>query len=322
MTVSPGGTATFTVSVSGTAPLTYQWFFEGTNVLASATNESLTLTNVQAADAGGYTVVVTNVAGSATSVVATLTVGVAPTITAQPSSLVVTQGQDAGFTIAASGSPALGYQWMFNGTNLAGATTNVLTLPAPLPAASGGYSAVVTNAYGAVTSSVATLTILVPPSIVTQPTNQHVLPGTSLTLVAGAAGTGPLGYQWFFNGTNVLADAATNTLSLTNVQAFQAGGYSLVVTNAAAAATSSVAQVVVLVAPDLLVSAPAGQGMNPSITFTGLMGASYTLQFKNNLSDSNWTDAAPPLNGIGGVLTLTDTNPVAYPTRFYRVHAD
>ena len=320
--VSPGSNALFTVAVVGTAPLAFQWFFQGTNLISGATNDSIIIANAQSADAGNYIVIVTNTAGSSTSSIATLTVGVAPNITTQPSSLVVTQGQDANFALAASGSPDLSYQWLFNGTNVAGATTTTLTLSSPGLSADGLYSAVVTNLYGAVTSSVASLTVLIPPFITVQPTNQHLLAGSSATLVSVGDGTGPLGYQWFFNSTNPIALATTNILGIANIQTGQAGDYTLVVTNAAGAATSAIAQIVVLVSPELSVQAPTGQGMNPSITLTGLWGAGYTLQYKNSLTDSNWTDLLPTLIGNGGILTLTDTNPPAFPSRFYRVHTD
>jgi hypothetical protein len=76
-TSSAGGDATFVVSASGTAPLSYQWRFNGTNVL-NATGTSYTRTNIQPADAGSYFVVVTNIAGSVTSAVATLSIASDP----------------------------------------------------------------------------------------------------------------------------------------------------------------------------------------------------------------------------------------------------
>ncbi len=69
-----GANATFTVAATGSNPLSYQWRFSGTN-LAAATSASLWLTNVQTVHAGTYDVVVSNAAGLATSVPATLTVG-------------------------------------------------------------------------------------------------------------------------------------------------------------------------------------------------------------------------------------------------------
>ena len=72
--VCPGSNATFSVTASGPAPLSYQWFYNGTNLLAGATNTVLALANVQTNQAGSYTVVVTNAYGSVTSAPASLLV--------------------------------------------------------------------------------------------------------------------------------------------------------------------------------------------------------------------------------------------------------
>jgi hypothetical protein len=79
-TVLPGGTAQFSVSATSQATLTYQWWFNQTNLLVSATNSTLTLTNINLAQAGDYLVVVMNVFGSVTSTSAMLTMVSAPTI--------------------------------------------------------------------------------------------------------------------------------------------------------------------------------------------------------------------------------------------------
>jgi len=89
----------------------------------------------------------------------------------------------------------------------------------------------VSNAYGAIVSSNALLTVMVlPPAITTQPTNQTVYPGSLVTFTVTAGGTSPLDYQWSFNATN-LVGATNATLVLTNVQTNQVGNYSVLVTN-------------------------------------------------------------------------------------------
>jgi hypothetical protein len=77
--VMVGGTAAFSVVASGTPPLSYQWNFNGTN-LVGATNTTLILTNVQLSQAANYTIIITNTWGSVTSSVATLTVAPSPII--------------------------------------------------------------------------------------------------------------------------------------------------------------------------------------------------------------------------------------------------
>jgi sugar lactone lactonase YvrE len=129
-----GGTATFSVTAGGTPSLSYRWYFNGTNLLAGATNTLLTLTNVQTTNTGNYSVVVTNVAGSVTSSNATLTV-VPLLITTQPTNQAVAPGGTATFTVAVSGTGPFTYQWQLNGTNL---PNNIITTVAGN--GTGGYS--------------------------------------------------------------------------------------------------------------------------------------------------------------------------------------
>jgi hypothetical protein len=103
----------------------------------------------------------------------------------------------------------------------------------------GDYDVIVSNAYGSVTSSVVTLTVHAPPSTVTiQPPYQFIASGSNMSFTAVANGTPPLNYQWQFNGSNI--DWATNSsLTLTNVQAANEGGYDIVVSNSFGSITSS-----------------------------------------------------------------------------------
>ncbi len=79
---------------------------------------------MQASQAGSYAVVVTNVAGAETSAVAVLTVWVPPAIVTQPQSTTNVVGTTANFSVTASGTAPLSYQWQFNGTNIGGATSS------------------------------------------------------------------------------------------------------------------------------------------------------------------------------------------------------
>jgi hypothetical protein len=245
-TVVAGQTATFTVTADGTDPLSCQWYFNTNTVLNGATNFSLAVTNAQPDDAGMYSVTVTNVAGSATSAYASLNVLVPPSISAQPQSLTVTQGQTATFTVTATGTAPLSYRWYFNtNTALSGATNASFTLSSAQSTNAGTYSVIITNLAGSVTSSNATLTVLVPPSISSQPQSQTVGQGANANFSVTAGGTAPLSYQWYFN-TNTALTAATNTsLSITNAQSTNAGIYSVVITNVAGSLTSAYATLTV-----------------------------------------------------------------------------
>lgn len=153
-----GANVTFTVSATGTAPLTYQWRFQGTNLFGATTN-SYTVLNAQSTNAGNYTVVITNSVGSVTSAVAALTITATPFITTQPQSTNVNVGGNATFTVLAGGESPLSYQWRRASTNIAGATVSTYTRSNAQPADAGSYTVVVTNAAGSITSSVATLTV-------------------------------------------------------------------------------------------------------------------------------------------------------------------
>ncbi|MEI6786536.1 MAG: immunoglobulin domain-containing protein, partial [Verrucomicrobiota bacterium] len=130
------------------------------------TTTVLTISSVQAADAGNYQVIVANAAGSVTSAVATLTVRVPPAITVQPQSRTNLLGTTATFNVTASGTEPLSYQWRFNNTNLvdglriSGAASPSLGLSTAQTNDAGNYTVIITNAFGSVTSQVAVLTIL------------------------------------------------------------------------------------------------------------------------------------------------------------------
>jgi hypothetical protein len=129
--------------------------FNGTNI-AGATGTSLVLTNAQLADAGVYSVLVTNLYGSAVSSNAVLAVNLPgpPTISLQPTNQTVLAGGNAAFCVTSSGFLPLHYQWIFNGTNLLGGQTNALLILTNVQLSqAGNYAVVVANAYDSVTSS-------------------------------------------------------------------------------------------------------------------------------------------------------------------------
>jgi hypothetical protein len=190
--VTEGQTATFSVTASGTAPLTYQWRRNGTDI-AGATASAYSLTTTLADNGAAFSVAVRNSAGSATSNTASLSVtaqSTPPTISAQPAAASFTAGGTATFSVTASGSPTLAYRWLIAGgagladgpgtgalagATLAGAGSATLTLT-NLPAGASGvqFAVRVTNAAGTVTSSAVALSLS---GVVTQ------------TITAAAGGT-------------------------------------------------------------------------------------------------------------------------------------
>jgi len=158
-TIFVNGTAIFGVTAAGSSPLSYQWSFNGTN-LVGATNDLLMLFNVQTDQAGSYAVQVTNPFGVTNSTGAVLTVLTQPpTIQKQPANQTVILGGSTIFSVTAAGSSPLSYQWQFNGADIVGATNLSLIFDNVQTDNQGPYQVVVTNAYGSITSSIATLTV-------------------------------------------------------------------------------------------------------------------------------------------------------------------
>jgi hypothetical protein len=159
-----GTSATFSVGATGNT-LSYQWF-KGASSIGGATASVLTLPSVSDSDAAGYSAVVSNPYGSATSAVATLTVIDSPVILTQPASLTNVISTPAGFSVVATGT-SLSYQWvrnltnnLVNGGNISGATSSSLALASAGLTDAGSYSVVLANAAGSVTSSPAILTVI------------------------------------------------------------------------------------------------------------------------------------------------------------------
>jgi alpha-tubulin suppressor-like RCC1 family protein len=241
--VVAGTNAIFSVSAtSASGSISYQWFFDGTNI-PGAQAASVALTNVQATNAGDYSVVLSNYGGAATSAVAKLTVQPsAPWFITPLTSQEVPIGQTVVFDSTARGSDPLSFQWTFNGTNLSGAASGTLNLSNAQTNNSGAYQVVVTNNYGSATSAVAVLIVQNPVQIVGQPASQAVLLGSNASFTVTATGTA-LNYQWYFNGTPLtdgdrVSGSATPVLSMANVQSADAGSYVVVITNLLSSATS------------------------------------------------------------------------------------
>jgi hypothetical protein len=153
-----GETANLTAIATGTLPLRYQWKKDGT-VIAGATNSILTLTNLQPAATGSYTVEVNNSAGTLESDPAALAVAdmTKPVITQEPRARTILPGTTASFSVQAIGSTTFEYQWQFNGANVAGATNQTLTVTNATQANVGSYRVTVRNAAGATDSATVTL---------------------------------------------------------------------------------------------------------------------------------------------------------------------
>ena len=249
LTVTEGATAVFSVTATGAGTLNYRWFFNGT-AIPGAVLPTLTIVNAQTNHAGDYQVLVFNSFSSVASAVAVLTVGNnPPEILAQPEDVRVDSGLTAEFIVVADGTQPLRYQWYRNSTEaVAGGTNATLTISNAQPAHRGGYTVVITNALGSITSTEATLEVIeVAPEIFFQ-TDGPLEPcfNDSVSLSVTARGTEPLTFQWFQDDVP-LAGATNGTYTIVAVATNHAGSYHVVVSNAFGTDTHLVE---ILVTPD------------------------------------------------------------------------
>lgn len=303
-TVIQGGDASFSVAAEGVNPLTYQWRFNGTKIPTAtnttATNITLTVTNVQPSAGGHYDVVVGSALGSVTSSNATLTVPGPPLVTLQPTTRSVNFGNNTTFTVIASGSTPLAYQWRLGGAPLSSATNGTLTITNAQVANGGSYDVVITNFVGSTTSQVATLTVIVlAPGITTQPASRTTNVGSTVIFTVAAAGIPAPTFQWRFGGANI-GNATNASLTLTNVQLSSAGNYDAVAANFAGSATSAVAVLTVQGQPTIS-QQPTNQSVNQGDNATFVVVATGVPT-----PDFRWRHNGSVLSGAtSATLTLT-----------------
>jgi hypothetical protein len=342
-----GSTVTLAVTATGTAPLSYQWQVNGTNLvngghirngptISGATANVLKISNAQTTNSGIYTVIVTNVAGSVTSSNAVLTVASSPVIVMQPTNQAMAVGSTATFAVTAVGLVPLGYQWQINGTNLvnggptdgpiiSGATTNRLTISNAQTTNSGIYTVIVKNNAGSVTSSNAVLTVTNSATVLTQqPTNQTVAVGSTVTFSVNGTAQSPFFLQWLKDGTNLvdggrISGATDATLVITNAQTIDSGTYWIVVTNAWGSLASSNAVLTVILP---LSFGNIHAATSDSFILNGTGGASngtyYVLISSNLLTPlDQWTYIATNQFDSQGDFIFTNTAQTNAPQLFY-----
>jgi hypothetical protein len=308
-----GGPVSFSDTAVGTAPLSYQWQQNGASLIG-ATTSTYSLASIKDSDSGSYQVIVTNLVGSTTSLVATLTITHPPVISQQPTNLVVNLGQTAVFSVGANGSTPFGYQWFKNGIAISGAPNlPSYIIPSTVSTNSGTYSVLVTNLYGQATSASAVLTVVVPPTITSEPVGLTNNAGTTASFSVTNSGS-TSAYYWYKNGTNLLSNggkisgSATNVLTITNVLGVDTALYSVVVSNQAGMVASTNAPLLVI--DPIITAQPSSATANlgaPAGFAVGAYGTSPAYQWRH--------DGSPIANATAAtysIVQVTDTDAGSY----------
>lgn len=240
--VLPGASVNLSVTASGTAPLSYQWFGPNSQPISGANSSTLQLTNVQAS--GYYYVSVSNAQGSVTAG-AYVTVVVGPVIATQPRSWTVMAGAYVSLSTSVTQSANHTYQWYRNGVAIPGATNSYLDFSQISVAQSGDYTVVVTNAAGSTTSQVAEVVVYP-----LEPVDGHFgisvtngmarQPGEELDMqcyvtIQWSAG---VTFQWYRDGV-LVPGATSSSYRVSQVAAGDYADYFATATNSAGVAVSN-----------------------------------------------------------------------------------
>ncbi|HZI31397.1 MAG TPA: immunoglobulin domain-containing protein, partial [Candidatus Binatia bacterium] len=229
-------------------------------------------------------------------------------ITANPAGSTNNAGDNVTFSVSATGTPPLLYQWRLNGVSLPDATNATLSLNNIQTNNAGIYSVTVTNDFGGAVSSNATLAVNASAPVITlQPVSQSQPVNGSVTFSVAAKGSSLLVYQWQLDGSPITG-AVSNTLSLAGLQMTNAGNYTVVVTNDFGSVTSSVAALAVspMVVVDCWpnyasshVSAPSGLSNITAIA----VGQLHTLALRSNGTVLAWGDNSYGQTNVPADLT-------------------
>jgi len=195
---------------------TYQWYYNG-NIISGANSRTYTIPSTSSSNIGSYYVLVNNSISSNNATINVIN------ITSQPESQTVLRGSSVSFSVTtseSSDSTTASYQWYYNSEIIEGAISSTYTIASTLISDIGSYYVVITDSYGSLTSSSATLSVI---DIINQPESQIINSGSSVTFTITTIGSIPT-YQWYFNNS-AISGATSNTYTINSAYVSNAGNY-------------------------------------------------------------------------------------------------
>jgi hypothetical protein len=257
-----------------------------------------------------------------------------PLITANPVSRTNINNTTATFSVAATGSATISYQWqagpvggpftnLTDGGQILGSVSNVLSISSLTTNWAGAYQVIVSNSDGSVTSTPAILTVLTSPIITVQPVSQTALNGNTASFNVTALGTAPLSYQWQTNGPSGYVNltdgsqifgSSTNVLTISNVSSNWALSYRVIVSNGSGSITSTPAATLAVYPNTLNIDVDFGSGTTQSgAAVLGSLGDAWNAVTATTGTIKNTANAT--LSGVGLTLNssgvFTDTGGTA-----------
>lgn len=167
-----------------------------------------------------------------------------PVITTQPQPQVLNVGSQATFTVIATSTTPLTYQWYYNCEPINGATSSTYTINSVSNLNIGVYDVIITNTGGSIQSNTVPLSIINIPLIISQPQSQVVNSGSSTNFTIISYSSTLATFQWYLNG-QIIPNATNPTYLICSAQSTDAGNYNVVITNSAGSVTSLIATLTV-----------------------------------------------------------------------------